>query len=231
LIPSELTERFTSIIKQKGGPEFHSVRVSYFPYTRLTNTIRFQEGRYEVRLSDILEEAPPEVLDAALSVLIAKLLKHPVPRSARQIYQSYVVHPEIRAKIRSVRMARGRKHLGSPAGKVFDLQQLYDEVNRAYFSDQLDVRHLSWSRRKNRRTLGHYDGAHSAIIINCRLDSRLVPKYVVSFVLFHEMLHAHFGEEYRNGRRSIHHAAFRQAEKGFADYKKAKRFIERFCGT
>ncbi|HUV12971.1 MAG TPA: SprT-like domain-containing protein [Acidobacteriota bacterium] len=214
-----------------GGPEFHSARVSFFPYACLTNTIRFREGRYEVRLSDILEEAPPEVLEAVFTVLGSKLLKQPVPPPARQIYRSYVAHPEIRAKVRKVRTTRGRKHLGSPVGKVFDLQHLYDAVNVAYFSGQLDIRHLSWSRRKNRRTLGHYDGAHSAIIINRRLDSRLVPKYVVSYVLFHEMLHAHFGEEYCNGRRRIHHAAFRQAEKGFAEHRKAKRFIERFYGT
>lgn len=231
MIPSELNRSFTSIIKQLGGPEFHSARVSFYPYARLTNTIRFRDGHFEVRLSDILEEAPPEVLEAALTVLGSKLLKQPVPPPAREIYQSYVAHPGIRAKVRSVRMTRGRKHLGSPVGKVFDLRQLYDEVNASYFSAQLDVQYLSWSRRKNRRTLGHYDGAHSAIIVNRRLDSRFVPKYVVNYVLFHEMLHAHFGEEYRNGRRSIHHAAFRQAEKGFAEYNKAKRFIERFCKT
>lgn len=230
MIPSELNKRFTALITTQGGPAFHSAQVSFFPYARLTNTIRFREGRYHVRLSDILEDAPPEVIEAALSVLVSKLLKQPVPHSASQIYRSYVARPEMRAKVRSVRIARGRKHLGSPVGKVFDLQHLYDEVNLTYFSGQLNIRHLSWSRRKNRRTLGHYDGAHSAVIINRRLDSRLVPKYVVSYVLFHEMLHAHFGEQYRNGRRSIHHAAFRQAEKGFADYEKAKRFIEKFCG-
>ncbi len=231
MIPSELNKSFTSIIKQLGGAKFHSARVSFYPYARLTNTIRFRDGHFEVRLSDILEAAPPEVLEAALTVLGSKLLKRPVPPPARQIYRSYVARPEIRAKVRSVRMTRGRKNLGSPEGKVFDLRHLYNEINTSYFSGQLDIRHLSWSRRKNRRTLGHFDAAHSAIIINRKLDSRLVPKYVACYVLFHEMLHAHFGEEYRNGRRNIHHAAFRQAENGFADYNKAKRFLEKFCKT
>lgn len=226
---SELTNSFASIVKQFGGPEFQSTRVSFQPYARLSNTIRFRNGHFEIRLSDILEDAPPEVLLAALTVLTSKLLRKPIPHPARQTYQSYVALPETREKVRNARRTRGQKKLGSPVGKVFDLRLLYGEVNASYFSGQLHVRHLSWSPREYRRTLGHFDAAHSAIIINRRLDSRLVPKYVVTYVLFHEMLHAYFGEEFRNGRRSIHHSAFRQAEKEFADYKKAKRFLKRFC--
>lgn len=227
---SELTNSFASIVKQFGGPEFQSTRVSFRPYARLSNSIRFRNGHFEIRLSDILEDAPPEVLLAALTVLTSKLLRKPIPNPARLTYQSYVALPETREKVRNVRRTRGQKKLGSPLGKVFDLRLLFREVNAAYFSGQLHVRHLSWSPRENRRTLGHFDAAHSAIIINRRLDSRLVPKYVVTYVLFHEMLHAYFGEEFRNGRRSIHHSAFHEAEKEFADYKKAKRFLKRFCG-
>ena len=231
MTPSELTNSFTTIIRQFDGPEFHSARVSFQPYARLSTIIRFRHGHIEIRLSDILEEAPPEVLLAALTVLASKILRRPIPLPAQKTYQSYVSLPETREKARTVRRTRGRKRIGSPVGKVFDLRLLYDEVNDSYFSGKLQVRHLSWSPRKSRRTLGHFDAAHNTIIINRRLDSRLVPRYVVTYILFHEMLHAYFGEEYRNGRRSIHHSAFRQAEKEFADYKKAKRFIENFCRT
>lgn len=225
---SELGNEFTSILRRIGGPRARSARVEFYPYTRLTNAVRLRDGHYEVRLSDILEQAPSEVVISALSVLAFKILNRPVPPEVRQPCQSYVARPEVRSRIREVRRTRGRKHLVSPVGKVFDLKHLYDELNASYFSGRLAVRHLSWSRRKNRRSLGHFDAAHNAIIINRRLDSHLVPKYVVSYLVFHEMLHAHFGEEYRNGRRNIHHAAFRKAERSFRDYRKATRFIREF---
>ena len=37
--------------------------------------------------------------------------------------------------------------------------------------------------------LGHYDPSHNAIVISRILDAAAVPRLVVEYVMFHEMLH------------------------------------------
>ncbi len=84
---------------------------------------------------------------------------------------------------------------------------------------------LVWSQRRHRTVLGHYDPAHDAIVLNRGLDDHQVPAWVLEYVLFHEMLHAHLGEQTCGGQRFVHHAEFREAEKRFVEFDKAKKFI------
>ncbi len=201
-------------------------RVEFYPYSTLRHTLRVREGVLRVRLSDLLADAPADVLESVLAILVCKLLRRRLPRRYRQRYQAYVNSPEVTRRSREMRARRGKKQLTSPRGRIFDLSRLYRRLEQRYFEGQLQVRHLSWSRREARTRLGHYDPAHRAIVINRRLDHPLVPEYVVEFVLYHEMLHAALGDECRNGRRHFHHAEFRQAERRFPDYRRAQRFIE-----
>ncbi len=200
--------------------------LEFYRYTTLRHTLRVRDGVLRVRLSDLLEDAPDEVLESILAILICKLLRRRPPARPQRVYQEYTTTPRITRRARAVRARRGRKQLTAPRGRIFDLRRLYRRLEENYFEDALDVRHLSWSRQKARTNLGHYDPAHRAIVINRRLDHPLVPEYVVEFVLYHEMLHAALGDQCRNGRRHFHHAEFRKAEKQFPDYRRAQRFIE-----
>jgi len=198
---------------------------SFYPYRGLTSTIRSRNGRIHVRVSDLLADAPPEILRSIMVILVNKLFGSKVDEEVRLRYWRFVNRPEFRQKVSRIRRQRGVKLLTSPKGKVFDLLSIFEELNHALFDNQVEVRHLSWSQRASRTTLGHFDSAHETIIINKRLDNPRVPLYVVSYVLYHEMLHSFLGEETSGDRRSIHHRRFRAAEKNFRDYSKAKAFI------
>src|SRR5258708_8869851 len=72
-------------------PEF---KVQFFPFANLNNTIRLRDGRILVRLSDLLEGAPTQVLHAILHILLAKLYLKGIderPPSPHRMFTSY--HP------------------------------------------------------------------------------------------------------------------------------------------
>ncbi len=180
-----------------------------------------------IRISDMLGTAPFEVLEAVLGILLCKFLRRRKGAAAfDRTYREYVASPAVRERMRVVRRRRGTKRLTSPQGRHFDLAPLFAKLNRLYFEDRVRVRHLSWSPRASRRILGHYDPAHETIVVNRRLDHPLVPRHVVEFILYHEMLHAFLGEEDCGSQRRFHHPEFRRAERRFVDYARAKAFID-----
>jgi len=199
---------------------------SFYPYRGLTSTIRSRNGRVLVRVSDLLTDAPPEILRSVMAILINKLFRSQVDEEIRLRYRRFVNRPEFRQQVNQIRRQRGAKRISSSTGQVFNLTAMFQELNKTYFDNKIMVRHLSWSQKAGRTTLGHFDSAHEAIIVNKRLDNPRVPRYVVSYVLYHEMLHAFLGEELTRHGRRIHHSRFREAEKRFQDYSKAKAFIE-----
>lgn len=201
--------------------------IRFYPYTSLKSTVRVRDGRLLLRMSDILEDAPVEVLQSAVAILLHRLFRREIPDSQASFYRSYVNSRAVRLQALSVRSERGRKELTSPVGKFFNLEVLFRKLNRAYFEGKLVVRHLSWSKRSSRRILGHWDPAHNAIILNRRLDRRRTPEYVVAFVLYHEMLHASMGIRRDGGRCRFHPPAFQEAEEKFADYDLARLYIRK----
>ena len=111
---------------------------------------------------------------------------------------------------------------------------MFAELNERYFAGQLRRPRLAWSDRPWRRQLGCFDPGLDLIVLNVRLDRPETPRYVVESILFHEMLHVkHPLRVARCGLRAdanleIHSAEFRQEEKRFARYEKARNFLKRF---
>lgn len=67
---------------------------------------------------------------------------------------------------------------------------------------------LRWSKRANPTLWGFFRGSDKTISINCALNSPDVPRFVVEFLMFHEMLHADMpsaghNRDYRARERSF----------------------------
>ncbi len=215
------------------GTGLSGCSIAFYPYARFTSTIRLRDDRLQVRLSDLLLDASPEVVESFALKLLHKLTRtRPSRRIVRQC-NAFLNDPETVRREREMRRQRGHKRLLPPAGDVFDLAGLFENLNQTYFGGALQVRQLGWSPVRSARRLGHYDPAHDAIVLSRRLDNPLVPEYVVRFVLYHEMLHLHFGDlpPDASGRRRIHSAAFRRAEKRHPDHHRALDFIHRYFHT
>ena len=144
-------------------------------------------------------------------------------------YRRYLNRKEMRHTLQLVRQTRGRKFVSGPKGSVYDLEEIFEDLNLRCFHGLMARPQLGWSRRPSRVMLGHYDPSHNAIILSRLLDQRQVPRLVVEYVLFHEMLHLRFPVKHRGARRCVHTREFKEAEQEFVHLKQAKDLLKRIC--
>lgn len=116
-------------------------------------------------------------------------------------------------------------------GRVYHLQSLYDSLNAEYFNNSLRLL-VTWfelpkHKQRNKITLGLYQDPLRLVKINRLLDHLEVPPYLISFVMYHEMLHA-VSRPYvdKTGTNRIHSKEFKQLEERFRYYEQAKRWIK-----
>ena len=119
----------------------------------------------------------------------------------------------------------------SSDGKIYNIKELYDELNKEYFDGSLDLS-ITWfgketNTNRTRLTFGLYHDQLKLIKINRLLDNLNIPPYVISFVIYHEMLHhvcpAYFDQ---NGMHRVHTKEFKAKEKEFKYYTLAQSWIK-----
>jgi hypothetical protein len=202
------------------------IEVSFYPYIGLNQTIRVRDGRVFVRIADMCRDMPREPHRALAHILVAKLLRKRVPVQADRVYSEYIDSDEMRDRSHDRKRSHGRKIVTTSKGEVYDLDQIFDDLNFWYFGERLVKPVLTWSVKKTYRILAHHDATHETIVVSKSLDSRDVPRFVVEYIVFHEMLHIHHPTVHHNGRRYNHTAAFRRDEQKFKDYEAAEVWIE-----
>ncbi len=213
-------------VKKEPRPQFEA---SFYPYTGLSSTIRLREGRIYVRISDILRSSPPEILHALARILLAKLYRSKPSKEHERIYREYTLLPEVLEASDSSRRERGYKLTTSPQGKVYDLEELFALLNERYFEGRLERPVLSWSQQKTGRVLGHHDYVHEAIIVSRTLDDAAIPRFVVEYVLYHEMLHIKHPPRVAGNRTIYHSSQFRADERRFEQFDEALEWMEKLA--
>jgi predicted metal-dependent hydrolase len=203
------------------------LRIEFFAFANVNNTIRLRQGKLLVRLSDLLEGAPDAVLRAIAHILLAKMYRRPIDRGQAARYRKYLASHEIVRKTHLVRQMRGRKQLHSARGHFYDLDAVFEKLNTRFFYGLLARPRMSWSRTRTRRILGHYDPAHNAIVISRVFDHFAVPGYAVEYIVYHEMLHLKHPVRLRGSRRCVHSAEFQAEEKLFPQLAEANAFLRR----
>ena len=64
------------------------LKIEFFAFANVNNTIRLREGRLLVRLSDLLEGAPEAVVRAIAHILLAKMYRKPIDRGTRRAIEN-----------------------------------------------------------------------------------------------------------------------------------------------
>lgn len=203
------------------------LKIEFYAFANVNNTIRLRNGRLLVRLSDLLEGAPDGVLGAIAHILLAKMYRQPIDRGQSARYRKYVASHDIVRKTHLVRQIRGHKRLRPARGHFYDLDAIFEKLNTRFFHGLMARPRMSWSQTKTRRILGHYDPAHNAIIISSIFDHFGVPAYVLEYVVYHEMLHLKHPVRLRGSRRCVHSAEFQAEEKLFPHMTEANAFLRR----
>ncbi len=204
-----------------------SLDIRFRRFTSLNTTIRLREGRLLVRLSDLLEGAPESVHSAIAHILLAKLYKKPITPAHADRYRRHVSSEAVSKQAEHIRQTRGRKRIFSAQGHRWDLDEIFEDLNRRFFHGLLGRPTLTWSAHQARRMLGHYDAAHNTIVVSRVFDRPSSPRYAVEYLLYHEMLHLKHPVRMRGTRRCVHSREFKAEEALFPQLKEAQAFIKR----
>jgi len=228
---SKNLQRLCQAVLQAYSPVFQDVEIEalFYPYIGLTHTIRRCKNGWRIRISDHCRNAPQPVIEAIVAILVCKLLRRSPRRGVLETYAAYRRQPSVADAVRARRLLKGRKIINRSEGKYHSLQEIHREINARYFNHQVDIRAIGWGKRVGRSRLGHYDSVHHTITLSPMLDSPHVPKYVASYIVYHELLHAVFEDASSSGRQRHHSAAFRRAERAYPDYAEARKFLREFC--
>jgi hypothetical protein len=202
------------------------LRVEFRRFANADSFIRLENGRLEVRISDLLAGAPAPVMEALAHILLGKLYRKPVPRLYAYRYRLYLNRRDVRRQAHLVRQIRGRKFISGPQGAHHNLEEIFERLNGQFFDGLLGRPQLGWSRRPSRSMLGHFDPSHNAIIISRILDQPATA-VALEYVVFHEMLHLRYPVDHLASRRRVHTREFREAEKKFPQFKEAKEILKR----
>lgn len=222
--PEELFARvYRRVRPGKNGARF---TVTFREWAHPRSTIREEAGGYRVEIFDVLRDAPSIVIEALAEILIMRYHRRRPSCEARACYLAHTLSPAVRQRINEARRMRGFKHVRPPSGRHYDLEEIFNALNREFFQEKLRISQIGWSARAATTILGHHDPAHETIVINRVLDSPKVPRGVVESVVYHEMLHIVFPIERDHHRRVIHSSRFREMERKFPGYTEAQRFLK-----
>ena len=204
-----------------------SLDIRFRRFTSLNTTIRLREGKLHVRLSDLLEASPESVHHAIAHILLAKLYRKPIEPTHADRYRRYVSSEPVARQAEHIRHTRGRKRISTPLGHHYDLDEVFETLNRRFFHGLLGRPTLTWSAHAARRMLGHYDAAHNTIVVSRVFDRPDTPRCAIEYLLYHEMLHLKHPVRVKAGRRCVHSREFQAEERLFPELEEAKAYLKR----
>jgi hypothetical protein len=113
--PPDLTEVFRRVFfRLRIKSPVVSIGARFHPFAGLRSTISVRDGAVKARVSDLLAEASPLVLEALAEILLARIFRRRPSREARECYLAYTFRPAIRNRIDEARRERGTKRLLPP---------------------------------------------------------------------------------------------------------------------
>jgi hypothetical protein len=204
-----------------------AITVRIIPSVGANHSAVLEEGQLRVSVSDLFADAPDDVLEALAFMLLCRLYRRKTAPHHRRRYREYTLSSPMRQRTRQARLSRARPRRRRGArGRIYDLKQLFGELNMEYFGNALRQPGLSWTERASKRVLGRYEFDEDVIVLSRWLDSPDVPGHVVRYVLFHEMLHVRHGLRVEGNREIVHPPEFRREERRFSHYLEANAWLE-----
>ncbi len=216
-----MQQSFLRVGKELGMDQVVAV---FYPYSELKHTWRYDGQGWEIRVSDYLDGASDEVIDSLAWHLLSRASGVKCRDGRESIYVDYVRSQELWANAGPRYFDRARTLSIGSAGRHRDLKVVFDYVNSTYFSGGLKAPTLAWTEESPRRRLGYYFEQLNLLAVNRAIDSDQVPRYVLEFVVYHELLH-HADKRGRSHRTVKHTKAFRERERAFSAYRDADSWL------
>ena len=175
------------------------------------------EGVLRIRLHMMFLGAPDPVLDALVRYVLED-----------QREASLLLGEFINANSHRIRASQDVVGPVRTQGRVHDLVDVFSQVNARYFDSNLTEVLITWGRRtrprsKKRSTikLGSYSAIERLVRVHPALDQDWVPRYFVSYIVYHELLHHLIPSRLVGGRMQVHPPEFVRREGEFHFYERA----------
>lgn len=215
---------FRSVGRELG---FREVSLEYSPRAELKHTWRRAGQCLELRISDYLVRAPEDVTESLAWYIISRAAGRRCPPGKADAYLAYARSSELWSGNRDIYLTRAKNLSLNPEGEHRHLVTIFDYVNSFYFSGKLDPPTLAWTSEPPSKRLGFYFAALDLLAANRVLDSDAVPRYVLEFVMYHELLHHVNAQDGRPVRRVHHTKEFKEQEQLFRTYREAEVWLRR----
>lgn len=178
-----------------------------------------QNGILRARIHHMFLDAPAAVQEALVRYVAAG------DRAASVLVGRFIDENSHR-----IRAHRPVQHPLVTQGNHHDLLAILSQLNDKYFGGTVDAL-ITWGRSGNgpragvtaRRSikLGSYSAVERLIRVHPALDRAWVPRYFVSYIVYHEMLHHVVPALTVGGRKLLHPPSFLERERMFRDYDRA----------
>ena len=182
-------------------------------------------GALRVAVNDAFERAPRAALEGLCEAVVVKASGKGTGREVGAAFWEWVERPGVKALMEGNYLARQRSFVAVPRGTVYDLGELFDEVNAEFFGGGLDRPLLAWSTRPLTHRWGYYSDLirpRGVLVINRLLDDAQVPRFVLRGTMYHEMLHMVHEPRRSNGRRVVHTHEFNEADASFPEHARLR---------
>ena len=175
------------------------------------------KGTWRVRIHMMFLDAPERIKEALVRYVARG------DRDASQIVGDYIDSNSFR-----IRAERPVNYALNTKGQFHDLEAILHYLNERYFGGQASDALITWGRRtapkghtRSTIKLGSYSATERLIRVHPVLDQRWVPRYFVTYIVFHELLH-HVIPPVRIGRTTaMHPHQFAQREHQYPHYERA----------
>lgn len=183
-------------------------------------------GTLKVRLHMMFLGASERVLDSMVRYVVRD------DRAASAVVGEFIQANTHR--IRAWRPVRGVR----TAGKHHDLLSILGDVNDRYFGAALGDILVTWGRHAPPRAggarraikLGSYSVSERLVRVHPVLDQPWVPRYFLSYIVYHELLHHVVPGESAGGRFRLHTEEFSRRERQFRHYERALEWERKHVG-
>jgi len=213
------------------GKQLSAGRVSaeYHPYNELKHTWRQRQSTISFRISDYMDTAPEAVTEALAWYLLCRAYKKRCPDGMAERYLEYARSRTLWEPKKKTYMTRARNLSFRPVGSARDLGTVFDYVNSCYFEGSIRRPDLAWAKEAPSVRLGFYFEPLDILAANRVLDSEKVPRYVLEFVVYHELLHGVLDAKGTPTHRVHHTKEFRDAERRFSMYDEAEAWLTKLA--
>lgn len=200
--------------------EISAIQVTITNYNGLYKYKNNRQGKIELQLSEGFIQAEDTILQAVIRMIAQgnnpddkQLIRH---FSSMEKYSDIILELDLIADFDAE----------IPQGNHYDLDILFDKIDREYFAGKMVKPRLTWNKTLTHRKLGHYEPLRDRVVMSRSLDSSQVPQMVVELVLYHELLHKYHGVKWLNGKRMAHTPEFRRSERQFRYYQEAQQWLD-----